>query len=204
MEISRFVPCEKKSAELLTRLADGVHPLPQQPVRGRMSALNAIIDAVDPMDRVVGKVSRRDALQAGVNFRVVHVFVFNTAGELLLQQIGPGLRHAGTWGSSAAGYLNTGEPYDQAATRKVTSELGVGLPLRFVGRTSMVDQASIKFIALFDAHADGPFQMNADQVSALSFQSLAKIAADRDEGVRTFTPTFVHLLDAYRIGALQP
>jgi len=59
-----------------------------------------LIDTVNKVDQVTGTIEKAAALDAGVNFRVVHVFVFNDKGDLLIQQIPQGKRHAGMWGSS--------------------------------------------------------------------------------------------------------
>lgn len=81
------------------------------------------MDAVDATDTVLGAVPRGDVLRTGINFRVVHVLLFNHAGQLLLQRIAPGLRHEGAWGSSAAGFVLSQESYAAAAARKLTEEL---------------------------------------------------------------------------------
>jgi isopentenyldiphosphate isomerase len=166
--------------------------------------LDVVIDAVDPADHVVGTVKRAQVFQVGANFRVAHIFLFNTKGELLLQHIAPGLRHAGQWGSSAAGYLSSGEQYDHAAARKLRAELGVDVPLSLLGKTSMIDGQSLKFIQVYRAQHDGPFSPSASDVSEVEFVSLGAIALDRMSGARTFTPTFQHLIDSYQAGTLRP
>jgi isopentenyl-diphosphate delta-isomerase len=87
-----------------------------------------LIDTVDKCDQVVGTIEKSAALRAGVNFRVVHVFVFNEDDLLLIQQIPGGKRHAGLWGSSVAGYVYSGETYEAAARRRLAQELGIDTP----------------------------------------------------------------------------
>jgi isopentenyl-diphosphate delta-isomerase len=163
-----------------------------------------VLDAVDSSDRVVGTVPRRELIRVGANFRVVHVFVFNTQRELLLQRIAKGLRHEGQWGASAAGYLYSGEAYDQAAARKLHAELGVTATLIDRGKTSMIDRGSTKFIALYEVAHSGPFHPEPNEVSEVAFTSLQAIASDRVSGARVFTSTFLHLLDFYQSRSLQP
>src|SRR5947209_14765344 len=91
-----------------------------------------LIDTVNKVDQVTGTIEKAAALDAGVNFRVVHVFVFNDKGELLIQQIPQGKRHAGMWGSSVAGYVYSGESYEQAALRRLRQELGIDTPQRTI------------------------------------------------------------------------
>jgi isopentenyldiphosphate isomerase len=159
--------------------------------------LDMLVDLVDSSDHVIGTAQRRQLLQQQAGFRVAHVFLFNAVGDLLLQQIAPGLRHPGQWGSSVAGYLQSGETYDRCATRKLQQELGVRPAVAAFGKTSMVDQLSLKFIELFTGTFDGPFSPDAGEVSRVEFVSLPAIQIERAMGTRQFTETFLHLLDFY-------
>jgi isopentenyl-diphosphate delta-isomerase len=156
-----------------------------------------LVDLVDSSDRVIGTARRRQVLQQQAGFRVAHVFLFNRAGDLLLQQIAPGLRHPGLWGSSVAGYLQAGETYRQAAERKLQQELGILPVVAEFGKTSMLDQAALKFIELFTGSHDAPLSPNSTEVSRVEFVSITQIMLDRSTGIRPFTETFLHLLDFY-------
>jgi len=46
-----------------------------------------LIDAVDQNDVPTGVVPRHEVFKQGVNFRVAHDVVFNSRGELLVQQL---------------------------------------------------------------------------------------------------------------------
>jgi isopentenyl-diphosphate delta-isomerase len=162
-----------------------------------LSRLDALVDVVDGRDQVVATLPRRNLFVVGANFRVVHIFLFNAQGELLLQRISAGLRHEAMWGSSVAGYLNSGESYDDAARRKLQNELGITTPLRELGKTSMIDNSSTKFINLYESVYDGPVFPDPDQISAITFQPLQTILAEHQSGQRVFTPTFLQVLDYY-------
>ena len=162
------------------------------------------MDAVDATDTLIGTVRRGDVLGSGVNFRVVHVLVFNHAREVLLQRIAAGLRHAGDWGSSAAGFVLAGEGYQQAAGRKLADELGVTATIANVGKTSMLEGSSIKFIGVYQAAHDGPFLADSASASELEFLSIPAITAHRVAGSRVFTPTFLTVLDFYQSQTTGP
>lgn len=168
------------------------------------SRLDALVDVVDGRDQVVATMPRRRLLPAGANFRVVHIFLFNSQGELLIQRIAPGLRHETMWGSSVAGYVHSGESYEAAATRKLQNELGIVVPLRALGKTSMFDNSSTKFIGVYQAEYDGPMSPDPYQISEVVFKSLPAIETDRQLGNRAFTPTFLRLLDQYLSGTHVP
>lgn len=168
------------------------------------SRLDALVDVVDPMDRVVGTLLRNKLLSSGANFRVVHILVFNSHKELVLQRIAPGLRHAGMWGSSVAGYVQAGETYDLAASRKLENELGLRVPLKNLGKSSMLDGSSVKFIGLYEAIHDGPLSPDSTQISQLIHLPLQTLLHERQAGLRAFTPTLLHVLDYYLAATGQP
>jgi isopentenyldiphosphate isomerase len=144
-----------------------------------MSAVNQdmLVDAVNGNDMPVGVIARKDVFREHVNFRVVHELIFNSRGELLIQKLASTHpRHPGYWGSSVAGYLFAGESYQAAANRRLTQELGVaGVSMDFVGKISMDDEGCRKFIAIFSAIHDGPFDFNRDYIEQLEFLSIQQI-----------------------------
>src|SRR5213593_4562124 len=87
-----------------------------------------IFDVVDQQDEVIGQAPRAEVHRRKLRHRAVHVFIFNSRGELFLQKRSmkkdcfPGL-----WDSSASGHLDRGEDYDRCALREVREELGVAL-----------------------------------------------------------------------------
>jgi len=163
-----------------------------------------LIDTVDPLDRPIGTAVRRDVLATKENFRVAHLFLFNSAGELLLQQLSPNRkRHPRAWGSSVASYLFSGETYEEAIVRRTAQELGRAIsPAWLFGLTPMKDDSSEKFIGLYGAVDDGPFDEDRDHIARVEFLPVEKIERLMKKGEREFTPTFRHLFSFFR--CLQP
>ncbi len=159
------------------------------------------IDVVDPADRVVGSTLRKDVFQQKDAFRVVHVFIFDHRRRLLLQQLAPTRdRNPLHWGSSVAAYLFTGETYEEAAERRLAQELEVrGARLREVGRTTMLDQGVVKFIALFETVWSHKIHPDPTHIADVKWFSLAEVdRAIRARSIR-FTPTFLEVYPFYRI-----
>jgi isopentenyldiphosphate isomerase len=158
-----------------------------------------LIDAVDAQDQPIGTIRRGQVFQRHVNFRVVHAFVFAPDQSLLLQHLAPQKpRHPLLWGSSVAGYVDTGESYDAAIARKMREELGrPDLDVVPFGKTVMEDQGCLKFIMLYTARSSGPFEPDPTQILDLAFFRLSEIQTARQTGTLQFTPTFLHLLDYY-------
>lgn len=161
------------------------------PSRGEM-----VLARVDGSDRPIGTMRRRDALQSGAGFRVVHVLLFDESGRLALQEIASTHdRHPGFWGSSVAGYVQAGERYKEAAQRKLSEELGVeGIRLSYLGKTSMRDGASKKFICVFAAKvARDALTPNPDDFQGIDFVPVQDIRVQLTFRQRPFTPTLQHV-----------
>ncbi|MGF1452906.1 MAG: NUDIX domain-containing protein [Opitutales bacterium] len=86
-----------------------------------------LFDIVDGEDRVVGQATRAEVHAQGLWHRAVHILVFDASGRFLLQRRS---RHKdtfpGTWTTSCAGHLDSGEDYAGAAIRELAEEVGVG------------------------------------------------------------------------------
>jgi isopentenyldiphosphate isomerase len=158
-----------------------------------------VIDSVDRDDRPIGLIHRDEVFIKRTGFRVAHDLIFNSRRELLIQQLASTrTRHPGYWGSSVAAYLFAGESYEAAAERRLGEELGVyGLPLRFIGKTSMVDKGSEKFIGVFQGTSDGPFHFDGNHIERIEFLPRHVIHELHASRARSFTPTFLRVLRFY-------
>jgi isopentenyldiphosphate isomerase len=158
-----------------------------------------VIDAVDGTDAAVSQISRRDVFKEHANFRVVHILVFNSKRDLLLQRLAlTRPRHAGYWGSSVAGYLHSKEGYEEAAKRRISEELGINeAPLELIGKTVMDDEGSQKFMEVFTTVQEGPFDYDRRHIEEVEFLPIRVIRALEQSGMRKFTPTFIHVLNFY-------
>lgn len=128
-------------------------------------------------------------------FRVAHVLIFNSQGQLLLQRLALSRkRNPGTWGSSVASYLFASESYQAAASRRVQEELGVtASTLTFFGKTEMMDDGCLKFISVFTMNGNGPFAVDRSHIEEIEFVSPLLIQQMIDDRTRKFTPTFLHV-----------
>jgi len=158
-----------------------------------------LVQTVDDHDVSVGVARRDQVLREQQNFRVAHLFLFNSRGELLLQQLAETReRHPLAWGASVACYLFVGETYGDAIRRRALQELGCAIdgPV-YLGKTSMQDGGSLKFIGAFTARHDGPFTIDSAHIAQVEFVTLDQIVSELASGSRSFTPTFRHLFGEF-------
>lgn len=159
-----------------------------------------IIDIVDQTDSPVGRIKRADVFKEHANFRVSHVLIFNSRGQLLIQRLAlTRNRNPGAWGSSVAAYLFSSEDYVEAARRRVGQELGIfDFTLAPLGKTLMVDDGCLKFISVFRSLNEGPFNFDPAHIAGLEFISPTEIGRMIATGERTFTPTFLQVFKFFQ------
>jgi isopentenyl-diphosphate Delta-isomerase len=90
-----------------------------------------VVVLVDMFDNELGTAPKLQVHRDGVLHRAVSVFIFNPAGEMLLQRRAEDKYHSpGLWSNAACSHPRPGEEPVMAAERRLREELGVVLPLR--------------------------------------------------------------------------
>lgn len=83
------------------------------------------IVVVDENDVVIGAEYMRIAVEKGLIRRASRVYVFNESGQLLIQQRSTKVAKPLMFDQSAAGHVDEGETYEEAARRELKEELGL-------------------------------------------------------------------------------
>lgn len=89
---------------------------------------------VDPDDREIGQASKAEAHRGqGILHRAFSLFIFNSAGQVLLQQRAAGKPlWPGYWANSCCSHPRAGEDMASATQRRLREELGFSCALEFV------------------------------------------------------------------------
>lgn len=178
----------------LTQVLDP-HPLKHHAQKG-----DEIFDVVDENDIVTGQSTRDTVHRSGLRHRAVHLFVFNRAGELFLQKRSH-LKdvHPGAWDSSAAGHLDAGEEYADAARRELQEELGLTGEVEEIARLPASAQTGHEFVRLYRAEAHGKIRWPASEIEFGQFFPLRVIAHWIEARPGDFAGGFLACWDAARI-----
>ncbi len=87
---------------------------------------------VDHNDKEIGSLEKLKVHQTGVLHRAFSVFIFNSKGELLIQQRAEEKYHSpGVWSNTCCGHPNVNEQTADAALRRLNEEMGMQCRLTF-------------------------------------------------------------------------
>jgi len=87
---------------------------------------------VDETDREIGLLEKMRVHEEGLLHRAFSVFVFNSRGELLLQQRAKDKYHSpGVWSNTCCSHPRAGETTAAAASRRLNEEMGFTCDLEF-------------------------------------------------------------------------
>lgn len=108
-----------------------------------MSATEHVV-LVDRADRPIGAAEKLLAHRRGLLHRAISVFVFDSAGRMLIQRRALGKYHsAGLWSNTACSHPRPGEPAAAAAVRRLREEMGLTCPVEhafsFIYRVDLGD-----------------------------------------------------------------
>lgn len=87
-----------------------------------------LFDVVDENDQVIGQLPRHVVHRDKRLHRAIHIFVFNSDGQLYIQKRSPYKDQLpNCWTTSCSGHVDAGEDYDTAAVRELREELDISL-----------------------------------------------------------------------------
>jgi isopentenyl-diphosphate Delta-isomerase len=92
---------------------------------------NKQVILVNERDEPIGAMDKMEAHVKALLHRAFSVFIFNSKGEMLLQQRADGKYHsAGLWTNACCSHPGPGEDTATAASRRLQEELGFSVPLQ--------------------------------------------------------------------------
>lgn len=148
-------------------------------------------DVVDHQDRVLGQAPRSEVHAHRWLHRAVHIFVFNTRGELLIHQRTATKDECPLkFTSSASGHLHAGEDYETAAVRELQEELSLSVPLEYLTKLPAGPLTSYEHSALYQTVTDAVPRFLPEEILAGAYYPPGKIAEWVANRPDDFTPCF--------------
>jgi len=154
---------------------------------------------VSTEDRVLRSVARGEVHGNNLLHRAIHILIFHKNGEIYLQKRSRWKdRHPLLWDSSAAGHVDAGEDYDEAAKRELKEELGIEVELEKICKLPATEQTGHEFIWLYRGRYDGQFQLDLGEIEFGAFFPINVIDGWLGARPDDFAPGFIECWKTYR------
>ena len=136
--------------------------------------------------------------------RAFSIFIFNSKGELLLQQRALSKYHSpGLWTNTCCSHPRNGESVDKAAERRLLEEMGLQCPMHEV--FTFIYKAPVglglvehEYDHVFFGQCDDAPVINTEEVASWKYMSLDDIAADMKAHPECYTEWFKISFDEVR------
>jgi isopentenyl-diphosphate Delta-isomerase len=151
---------------------------------------------VNEQDEPMGVMEKMEAHKKALLHRAFSVFIFNSKGEMLLQQRALQKYHsAGLWTNACCSHPRPGEDTRDAAMRRLQEELGFTAGLKkvfdFVYRSEFENGLTeFEFDHVFVGIHDGEIHPDRDEVVDYRFVSPEEIRADLESHPTKYTAWF--------------
>ncbi|MGV0921356.1 isopentenyl-diphosphate Delta-isomerase [Empedobacter falsenii] len=158
---------------------------------------------VDQDDQKLGLMEKQQAHVAGLLHRAFSVFVFNSKGELMIQQRAASKYHSPTlWTNTCCSHPRDNETYEQAAHRRLEEEMGFDCELEY--KFNFIYKAHLEndlieheldyvFIGTFDNEP----KLNPDEVMAYRWVELDDLKKDMEKNPQNYTAWFKIIFEHY-------
>jgi isopentenyl-diphosphate delta-isomerase type 1 len=157
------------------------------------------LEVVDEDNQVIGIASRYEIHKRGLRHRSVHIFIFNTRGDLYLQKRSPSKdQYPEHWDTSAAGHTDPGESPLEAAERELWEELGITVPLVEVMEYPAGLETGWEFVTLFTARTDDPIHLNLEEATTGDFFTPDQLTLLLADPLQKIAPGFPVLYALYQ------
>ena len=159
---------------------------------------------VSEQDEVLGVMEKMQAHQEGILHRAFSVFLFNEAGEMLLQKRAAGKYHSpNQWTNAVCSHPRIDESYLEGANRRMSEELGIDAELRekfhFIYKADVgQDLWEHELDHVFTGSFSGDVNLNKDEVAEIRYISMEDLDNEMNEHPENFTEWFKIILGEYK------
>ncbi|MDO5315636.1 MAG: isopentenyl-diphosphate Delta-isomerase [bacterium] len=151
---------------------------------------------VDNNDRQIGLMEKQAAHIGPHLHRAFSVFIFNSKGELLMQQRALSKYHSpGLWTNTCCSHPRSGETLEEATSRRLMEEMGMTCPMHEV--YTFIYKAPVgqgltehEFDHVFIGQSDAIPNINTEEVASWKYMRLDDLKKDLELYTELYTEWF--------------
>ena len=165
-----------------------------------IAAGKPLIALADKDDDIIGTQLRGTPLKEGRFVMIAAVLLFNSKNELVMQKIAAHKKWGGLWTYSAAGHVDAGEDYEDAAKRELKEEMGIDAKIKYwVAALPVIrDGKQVAFHRVFVAQSDGKIVPDKNEVAEVRLVSLPELYKEIAQNPGLFFNEFLAAINQYR------
>jgi len=151
---------------------------------------------VDENDDMVGTMGKMEAHKQDLLHRAFSIFIFNSKGEMLLQQRAITKYHSGgLWTNACCSHPMPGEKTQDAAQRRLMEELGFETPIEKIFDFTYKAEfdnglTEHEFDHVFAGEYEGELEINPDEVNDFVYKEVSAIKNEMQTEPQKFTAWF--------------
>jgi isopentenyl-diphosphate Delta-isomerase len=164
---------------------------------------------VDENDSAIGTMEKLEAHKKGVLHRAFSALIFNSKGEILLQQRSSAKYHSGgLWTNTCCSHPLPDEDTHTAVRRRLLQEMGIDVNVdfshKFIYRTRLDhDLIEHEYDHVFVGRFDGEPVINPEEVAAWRFASPDDVKREMTENPEAFTYWFKLIINQPEMNPVQ-
>ncbi len=164
---------------------------------------------VDEQDREIGTMEKMEAHKKGLLHRAFSILIFNSNGEMMLQQRANEKYHSGgLWTNACCSHPRPGETLEEAGKRKLIQEMGFECELnyshKFVYKVELDNQLTeYEWDYVLVGYYDGAPDLNPGEAQAWKYESLEAIRNDVNLHPDSYTSWFKLIINQPELFAYQ-
>lgn len=163
--------------------------------------MKELLILVDENDREIGNCEKMETHEKTLLHRAFSILVFNSKGELMLQQRARSKYHCGgLWSNTCCGHPRPGESIEAAAKRRLKEEMGFECPLEevktFIYKVKFDNGLTEhEFLHVFRGLFDGVPVPNPDEADSWKWIGMDELKKDIKENPDMYSYWFKLILE---------
>lgn len=133
----------------------------------------------------LGLMGKTEAHEKGILHKAISVIIFNSKGEMLIQQRAFTKYHwAGIWSNTCCSHPRAGESFPAAAQRRLQEELGIITPLKpefffiYKAKDEKSGLTEHEYDWVFTGTFDESFEFNTQEINAIKWMTKEELQKD--------------------------